>query len=337
MSFLLRTLFVVLSAVVLAGCSTIYRTTGWFAYDLTEEYAIPHTLKTDDMDMACQMTAAMLPVLYAFTELTHAPNNDATGMQMLTGGCAERQAIEETLSYVRALQQQRTDEAKDARVRQKRAYVISTQRQYAAYRHMVAEYGEPGETCPELSQDDELYWVLGNLAGMQSVLSDLRSQNAVNVPKDVVMKTARGMQCVDNQRWWGLPQAFQATVWIMLPGTAPNGRDPWQELEKAGAIAAAAGVRPVHAIEVLLADGNDDDDRLRKAIRRHGESLKAQASNSRYRLIDLLATMQVQGVSDRVWTENTGSRTPFGKLGTFWDDVQAEPAKTINIDDLLAP
>ena len=42
----------------------------------------------------------------------------------------------------------------------------------------------------------------------------------------------------------------------------------------------------------------------------------------------------IVAVSDRLWVENTGHRTPMGQLGTFWDDQQEE-VETMDLDDLL--
>lgn len=334
MSFLARFMLVVLALGTFTGCSTIYRTTGWFAYDFTEDYAIPYTMKTSDPEQACAMTSALSPALMSFTELTFTPDRAAVTMNMMMGVCAEEKAHEEALSYIRAFKAQNINEARDARIREKRAFAVAAQRQYSAYQHMVAEFGEPGEKCPKLGKKQEVYWVLGNLAGMQAVMSDLRAESVVNVPKDIAMKTVRGMQCVDNQRWWGLPQALQASIWIMMPDTAPRGTDPWTEMERAGLLATAAGVRMAHAIEVVIADSTGNPQRLRDAIRRHGASLPLKSSNPDYRMMDIMATRQIQAVSDRLWTEGTGSRTPIGALGTFWDDVKAQ-VNTLNIDDLL--
>ena len=38
-------------------------------------------------------------------------------------------------------------------------------------------------------------------------------------------------------------------------------------------------------------------------------------------------------ISDRMWSEAVGYRTPMGALGTFWDDTPVNA----NIDDLLSP
>lgn len=334
MSFLARISLALLVLSSMSGCSMIYKTTGWFAYDYTEEYAIPYTLKSSDPEMACGVTNAMAPALMSFSEVTFPPDRTAVTLYMMAGSCAEEKAHEEALAYLRAFKSQNIAEAKDARIREKRAFAVAASRQYTAYQHMVAEFGQPGDQCPDLSESEELFWVMGLIAGMKAVMSDLRSQSSVNVPKDIVMKAVRGLQCVDNGRWWGLPQALQAGVWVMMPDTAPKGTDPWQEMASASRIASAAGVRMAHAIEVVIADGSGNSTQLRDAIRRHAASLKTTSGNPHYRMMDIMASRQIMAVSDRLWTEATGARTPIAGLGTFWDDVQPE-VNTPDIDDLL--
>ena len=59
------------------------------------------------------------------------------------------------------------------------------------------------------------------------------------------------------------------------------------------------------------------------------------AVNPDFRLIDKMAFQIIQNVSDRYWTEKTGSRTPPGSLGKFWDDKPAQQEDGVQIDDLL--
>jgi hypothetical protein len=42
-------------------------------------------------------------------------------------------------------------------------------------------------------------------------------------------------------------------------------------------------------------------------------------ANPNFLFLDKVATIQLQAVSDILWTEATGKRTPIGGLGTFWD------------------
>lgn len=324
----------VIAAMLMSGCSTVYQTTGWFAYDYTESYAIPFTMRSDDANMVCDQSQALAETLLSFSDVTYEAHLPAISLYMMSGNCAEADAHEHALAYQRAFNAQQSAQAKDARILEKRGYALAAKRQFKAYQHMVAEFGEPGANCPDLSDDEELYWVLGLLAGVQAVMSDLRAEGSVMVPKDIAMKSVRGMQCVDNQRWWGLPQAVQASVWVMLPDHAPDGIDPWQQLKQASALAADAGVRMAHAVEVTIADSRGEQTRLREAIQRHAQSLKQQPANPQYQLMDIMAQRQILAVSDRLWTEATGSRTPFAQLGTFWDE-QPSISTDFDIDELL--
>jgi hypothetical protein len=94
-------------------------------------------------------------------------------------------------------------------------------------------------------------------------------------------------------------------------------------------------VRLSHAVEVAIADGSGHQEHVRDAIRRHAASLKVDKPSRDYQLLDLAASRQVLAVSDRLWTEGTGSRTPVGALGTFWDDEKKSAAPSLSIDDLL--
>jgi uncharacterized protein YceK len=327
----IRTILAVLILITMTGCSTIYSTTGWFAYDYAEDYAMPFVMKTDDTAMGCAMSESMTPMLLSFSELTESPDRLAISMYMQAGACAEAKAHEEGLTYLRAYKVQNMGEAKDARIRQKRLFSIAANRQYKAYKHLVSEFGEPNEECPDLDKDEEFFWMLGLISGLQAVMSDARGQGEVDVPKDIAQKSVRGIQCLDAKRWWGLPKAMQAAVWSMMPANAPDGVDPWQELADASKLAGESGVRLAQAIEVVIADGSGNEERLRDAIRRHAQSVKKIPSNSQYRMLDIVANQQVLAVSDRLWTEATGSRTPIGGLGTFWDDLSpAEKALGIN-------
>lgn len=334
MNQIIRAIIVATALVAVSGCSSIYRTTGWFAYDYSESYAMPYVMKTDDTQMGCAMSEAMTPMLLSFSELTWSPDRLATTMYMQAGACSEAEANEEGLTYLRAYKAQNIGEAKDARIRQKRLFALAANRQYKGYQHMVAEFGEPGEECPDMDKDEEFFWMLGLVSGLQAVMSDVRGQGEVGVPKDIAMKSVRGSQCIDAKRWWGVPKAMQAAVWTMMPDNAPEGVDPWEELKEASLMAGDAGVRLAQAVEVLIADGSGNEERLRDAIRRHADSVKTKSPSKKYRMLDVVATQQVLAISDRLWTEATGSRTPIGGLGTFWDDAAPE-AEALDIDDLL--
>lgn len=325
-----RFALLVCTYLMMTGCSTIYSTTAWFAYDFSEEYGMPYMMKDPDIQLGCGMSEAMTPALLGFSEVTWAPDRLAVMLYMQTGACMEERAAEEGLQYLRAFHVQNAAEAKDARIRQKRLYAVAAQRQHRAYKHLVAEFGAPGEECPSMSDDEEIFWLMGLTAGMQAVMNDVSAQGQAGVPKDIIMKSIRGAKCLDAKKWWGVPSAMQAALWAMMPENAPNGVNPWQELKKSSEMGMRAGVRLASAIEVVVANNLGETERLRDAIRRHAASLKNDKQKKQYRQLDNNATQQILMISDYMWTEATGSRTPIGGLGTFWDDKEEEEALDIN-------
>ena len=69
-------------------------------------------------------------------------------------------------------------------------------------------------------------------------------------------------------------------------------------------------------------------------IRQHAESFDSRPANEDWAFVDAMATNMVVALSDRLWVENTGHRTPLGQLGTFWNDQRKE-VETMDLDDLL--
>lgn len=334
MSFLSRVFLTVFTLVTLSGCSIIYSQMGFVIYDLTDRHVTPYTMTIDDVGVACATTQGLNPLVNAFTRVTSTDDLANIMLNLMAGSCAEEAAVEESLAYIRAFKNKNINEAKDARVREKREYAVAATRQYRAYQHMVDEFGEPGERCPRLNYEEGVYWALGNLAGLQSVINDLKAQSVVNVPKDIAAKAVRGFQCLDNVDYWGLPAAANAGVKVLLPDSE-DASDPWAELQAASRMATESGVRLAHAVEVLIADGAGHTDKVKDAIRRHAASLKSNPSHRDYRLLDVVASRQILAVSDRMWTDATGSRTPVGEFGTFWDDVVESSMPALDIDDLL--
>ena len=119
------TITIIASLYLLSGCSLIFKTTGDMAFKYSEEYALPYTLTTDDINMSCDMSDAMTPMLLSFGEVTNAPHKLSTLMHMLSGSCVEAEAKEEELAYLRAINSKNINEAKDARIRQKRLYALA--------------------------------------------------------------------------------------------------------------------------------------------------------------------------------------------------------------------
>jgi hypothetical protein len=175
-----------------------------------------------------------------------------------------------------------------------------------------------------------MVYLLGSVSGVQAVQSDMGAQQAVGVSMDIPPQVEFAMTCLNNKKWWGAPQALRAAIWSIIPGGG-EGKDIKGTFESSMAIGERAGVRLPHVMAALAAQSADDMAGVRAAIKRFStiENFKV---NTDYRLVDAIAEVQMINISDRMWTQSTGSRTPINSLGKFWDD-KAGPA--IDADSFL--
>ncbi len=319
-------LFILLVAVLsifgLTTCS-IYGMAGDKVADYSQEYLIPHLMSTDDLEMSCATGASMGGVLTSFSRVTDSPDKIASATMLTAGICAELNAREYELESLRALKEGRGGSAQDARIAEKRAHATAAKRYYKGAQHMIAAFGEMGgDKCPKFEDEDELIYLLGIFSAIQAVLHDRSADGAVGVPLDVPSKVARATHCLDNEKWWGVPKALEAAVWTSVPGTAPDGADPWKQHREASKIGEQKGVRLAHAIEAISAAGVGKTDVLRQVITDHANAIKDKPADAKWKLLDETATGYIWFMSDRLWTEAMGHRTPAGSLGTFWDAVQ---------------
>lgn len=328
-----------LAAVALSACSPM-KLGGDIALNFTEEKTVPFMLKDNDVDMACASGETLTPVLRSFAVLGSDADQIAALMYVTAAYCSEQRAFEEELRYLRASRSNQIEEAQDARIAQKRQAEVAARRQYAAYQAMERYYKKHfninvGERCPSFHRPfDEVAFMLGMISGMQAIANDINSQNQVNVPKDIGAKVERGMSCLDNSKWWGVPNGVRAAVWNMLPGAAPAGRDPWDELVKSTKVADDKGVRLAHALYAISAQTKGDEQHLRDALRNFAKSSEKFNVDPNYMIFDRMAVIVIQNISDRYWTEHTGTRTPIGSMGKFWDD-KTDVGPGVNIDDLM--
>ena len=129
--------------------------------------------------------------------------------------------------------------------------------------------------------------------------------------------------------------AMKAAVWAMLPGAEPKGENAWERLATAQRKGEEARVRLPNVLYAMAAYTNGKNDLVKDIIRRHAKDVEKHPANPEYALIDKTATIQLRALSDRLWTENTGHRTPIGGLGTFWDDKKESTVELMDLDDLL--
>lgn len=330
-------ILLVFSTLGLAGCSqhfmrdTVASGMVGFNYD----YASPWFMASQDTDVMCAMGEGMGGMIYPM-----GPNVDPLipMLSLSAGVCAFEKSQQQELRYIRAMRKNDVENAQDARTLQKRYMSLAAQRFHFGYQAMVREYGEPGEECPRFpTKNEEMSYFFGLLVGIQGFQADFSSGGEVGVPTDTVSKVIGGLKCLDSDEYWGLPAAIGEMTDIIL---AAAGGDQealeagYAKLDEAAKVGERQGVRMVQALQAQLYMTQDRDDKAKQVIRDHVASIKRTAPNQDYRLMDLMATRQIRAASDKLWTEATGRRTPYGKLGTFWDD-KPKLDSALDIDDLL--
>lgn len=317
------------------GCAKqIFTMTAGMTERYSEDYMIPSVMKQSDLQTTCAMGEAMGAVTTSMAELNKGMDKIVIMTNMSAAMCSQQRAFEKNLEYLRQLKAGNDSDAQDARILMKRHYKEAAQRQLSAFELLNDYYGKVGDKCPRLlDEKQQLTYLAGLLSGLQAVSADTKATSGV-VPRNIAARVERGAKCIKNEDWFGVPKAMRALLWTLLPGGTPAGEDPWARLEEAMAEGEAAGVRLPHVFYAMAAQSKNKPEWVRKAIKRHVAALKAKPANPDFVNLDAMATAQLREMSDLMWTEAKGHRTPFGELGTFWDEEKKQDFGGIDIDDL---
>ena len=338
-----RGLFCSLTLLILAGCSAnpIYSTTGMVLSDYSEDEATPYVLQMSDPRMACALGEGIDPLLYSFSRVTDAPDSTGSLLMLLAGNCAEYRAWEAELAYLRADFAGDVPTAKDAREKMKRLNAETAKRRYKSFQRAMAAYDfDPGMKdmeCPFLFEEqDELTFLLGLLTGMQSIVNDASSGAMAGVPRNIAAQAERAVQCLDNEKWGGLPNAIRALVWLLLPDTQPPlAANPWRVLEDSSRLSVESGMRASMAIEAVAAETYGRPDVLKDVIARFADSQASFEVWEEYRLVDDIASEVIRFSSDKYWTAEYGYRTPSQHFGRMSPESNIEDVETMSLDGLL--
>ncbi len=323
-------------SVLLNACSLAYKSTGDVLIGYAEDQGVSYILASDDVGLGCSMVEAFSPFLLSFSSVTTPPDQLAILFYLLAGNCVEFEAWEEELRYLRAIHAKNPIEAKDARIAQQRLLVQAARRQLNGYHYLALAIAEPGAECPVFSSEsDELYWLIGLLDGVQAVMNDIAAGGSVEVPMDIASKVGRGAACLENEKWWGTPDAIQAAIWMTIPGNQPIDRDSEQVLANSLEIGLQKGISLPHVLAAQVYLGQGKIEKVKKVIRSHySEMIMNTIVNQKFKILNEVSNLQIQAISDRLWTEATGARTPIGKIGSFWNDSE-KAVETIDIDEIL--
>lgn len=301
-------------ALLLAGCSP-WRIVGDQVVAFAEDDVIPRALREDDIVTACHGAEAMTSPVLAFTTVGTDVRRLAVLAHVGTALCAEQRILEAELAYLRAMHRQDPYAADDARVTQKRLHALAAQR---AWNTANDYFGTVAGQCPAFRDDlDELVYLVGLVAGLQAVMNDSLGGQQAGVSLDVIPQVARGTTCLDSRRWWGAPEAIRTGLWVALPALGPEGVDPMAQLELNAHREAPGGVRLAHMAWALAAWSGNDRALTEQVLADFVASGNRYPAPAAYRLVDRFTEDFMLALSDRIWTEATGHRTPPGAFGTF--------------------
>ncbi|ENU28868.1 MULTISPECIES: hypothetical protein [unclassified Acinetobacter] len=316
-----------LTTSMLTGCSYVIKTGANVALGFGERHIVPPILAMDDAEMVCNSGNALTPAVMSTKEMGADPTRMAVLLYTASGVCAENQALEAELRYLRAAKAGQITEAQDARIEQKRWAAIAAQRQYTSYQLFANRWETKykyklGDSCPTMRNDlDQTVYLLGMVNGLQAMTNDINSGGSVNVPKDIAGIVERGMACLDNEKYWGAPMATRAVIWTLLPGAGDGKPEPYATMKESMQIGEKKGVRLAHALYAVAAQASGDDAKMRDALRSYAAaSGEDKPANPQFRLVDQIAGLMVRGIADRYWTENTGVRASDEGLSSFWDE-----------------
>lgn len=313
----------------------MYKGTGSSLIAYAEDHGVPYILATDDVAFSCSMVESFAPFLLSFSRIISSPEQLAVLFYVMTGNCIEYKAWNEELRYLRAIYTKDPIEAEDARIAQQHFLVLAAQRQLTGYHYLGLAYSEPGAECPLLNTDkDEFYWLMGLISGLQAILNDIAAAGNADVPLDIAAKIGRSASCLNNKKWWGVPEAIQATIWITIPANKPFDKDPYQVLTGSMKRGIEQGIAISHVLAAQVYLGLGKIETVKHIIRDYSKPNNQRIINEAYKILNQVSTMQIQHISDRLWTETTGHRTPIGKIGTFANDP-VQDTDLIDIEAIL--
>ena len=314
------------------GCS-IQKMAGEKVLDFTHDEAIPYLMAQGDVAAACSMGQSMGPVVSSMSRLDLEPDNVGVATSMDAGMCAEFEQRNAELDRTRALFEGKTEAAQDALIREKQSHRLAAQRMIRAYDNAVKTYGNfDNSDCPKYkASTDELLSLLGIASGALALLHDFNSEKSVGISLDVPVRIEKAASCFSDDKWWGMPTALRASIWLSIPGSGPEGVDPLKALHDAAQKGDSQGVILARAMFAMMANTVGNKAMMCQAL---AEMPEESALNSDYAMLNAYAEGMIRHHADVVWTKEKGYRAPFMQP-TCPSEQAASTLDENQVDDLL--
>lgn len=289
--------------------------------NFTTQSVVPAAARIPDVDLVCRTGGSLR---HALAAVSKKPTHEALVIAEATAGlCDEAEADAAALDALIAMRQAQDPVAaiKDAKERERRLRARAAGRFHRAWGHTEAMFGPLGETCPRIRPKDELTFLVGLMSGTLAMLHDKASGGTHEVPLDTLNRVGRAATCVDG--WWGVPEAFQAAAWAVVPGSGPADVDPFTQMREAAAAGDDTGVRLGWALLAIVAENAGRDDDVVFAIEQAAISREATPADPAFELFDRYAYERLLMAADRRWIDARGHRAPGLSLPE--DPTQPEP------------
>ncbi|MFT4908821.1 MAG: hypothetical protein ACI978_002920 [Oleispira sp.] len=329
----------------MTGCShnPISYTTGIVVEGIVENDIYPYVIAQGDTDIACNLGRSFEFFLDSVNEMTDLKNGYLAMMPLLSSVCSEYHAREAELRSIRALRKGDIEGAKDARQLQKQWLTKTAQRRSKSFDLGIQIYDfkstHSSYECPDFDEErDEITFLLSLTMGALAIKNDAESGMAAGVSRSIASTILKGANCVDNERWGGVPQALQATLWILLPNKKPSDikKNNWEILEYASRSSITVGFHLGSALHVAAAEIAGNRTELYKALTLYKETAGDEAFNKgSYTLVDTISIGIIHDISNVLWTSEVGSRTPFGQLGNLPPTITEAKDNSEELDSLL--
>ncbi|MBX2798492.1 MAG: hypothetical protein KTR31_12500 [Myxococcales bacterium] len=287
-----------------------------------------------DVDMVCEIGSALAHPMGAFPR--REPDRAMVIAETVAAMCWQRRAWETELDRERAkanlgsLGDARANEIVDARIRGERQHSLAAQRFERAWGHVKRAYEGLGtDECPRIKEKDEIVTVLGMVSGMLALLHDRAGGGTLDIPLDRPLEVARATRCLPDHSWWSVPVALRAAAWATVPGSAPEGVDPWALLAESAAKGDVSGARVARAMQVLIGANSGKTDVVEQGIRAFA-AVDAPPDPD-WVLLDAYGAAVVLHQSDLLWVADRGHRTET--LGVLPSDGASIPEALAGDDD----
>lgn len=307
-----RVIFVILFLFFATTSCSVQKMAMESVVSFTKEDAIPYLMTQDDVASAAAMGEAFVPLIASMTRLEINTSEVVVASAMASGMAAEEQAREGELARLRAIRENRAMEAQDALIVEKQGHALAAKRFYDAYLNALEAYGDLSQSCPSFEDEvSELLALLGIASGALAILHDFNAEKAVSISLDVPVKIEKAAQCFDNNKWWGLPQALRASIWLSIPGSGPQGVDPLVVMKEAAGVGDASGVYLSRALWVQMAKSVGNEQSMCEALAGFPTD---SPTTSDYALLSAYARQMARHQADVRWTQEEGHRAPFGSM-----------------------